>query len=190
MLKINIDNRLNNYDVIVCPGIHNSSLTDSFIHNLKDNSDRFVEHKWLILPTQNYAPYSPLAVYQWLNKYYHSPSNTPPIILICFSAGVVGGIGAALWWQKNGGKVKAFFAFDGWGMPIVRNFPVYRLSHDYFTHWSSAILGQGDSSFYADPEIAHLDLWRSPNNTVGWWVKSPGMKIRCSVAEFLQIFFD
>ena len=142
----------------------------------------------MILPTQNYKPYSPVDVYRWLKENNISPSDTFPLIFICFSAGVVGGLGAALWWQRNGGQVKAFFAFDGWGMPILADFPVYRLSHDYFTHWSSALLGQGDGSFYADPAIAHLDLWRSPDSTMGWWVKSPGMKIRCSATEFLQTF--
>lgn len=146
-------------------------------------------NKWLILPTHDYAPYSPVAVHQWLQKQYSSISDTLPVIFICFSAGVVGGLGAALWWQSNGGKVKAFFALDGWGMPIVANFPVYRLSHDYFTHWTSGLLGSGDNSFYADPNVEHLDLWRSPNNIMGWWIKSPGMKVYCSLVEFLYSVF-
>ena len=100
----------------------------------------------------------------------------------------MGGLGAALWWQTKGGKIKAFFALDGWGMPIVANFPVYRLSHDYFTHWSSALLGSGQNSFYADPEVTHLDLWRYPHKVMGWWVSNLGKQTYCSLAEFLNIF--
>lgn len=174
------------FELVVCPGVHHPNLSADFIQDLQENSDRASEYKWLILPTQHYLPYSPRDVYQWLTHNYVSPLDAPPLVFICFSAGVVGGLGAALWWQSNGGKVKAFLALDGWGMPIVANFPVYRLSHDYFTHWSSALLGTGKDSFYADPAIEHLDLWRSPNTTLGWWVKSTGMKQRCSVAEFLQ----
>ena len=189
-MKVSPDNYSNKFEAIVCPGIHDSNLTDSFIQNIQANSDRFAGLNWLILPTQYYKPYSPVDVYQWLEKKYSAPADTLPLVFICFSAGVVGGLGAALWWQKNGGKIKAFFALDGWGMPIFANFPVYRLSHDYFTHWSSALLGQGDLSFYADPPVDHLDLWRSPKTTMGWWVTSPRMKTRCSAAEFLQNFLS
>jgi hypothetical protein len=69
-----------------------------------------------------------------------------------------------------GGTVKAFLAFDGWGVPLYGNFPIHRISHDYFTHWSSALLGGGEDSFYAEPAVEHLDLWRKPNVCKGWWV--------------------
>lgn len=140
------------------------------------------------MPTSHYAPYSPEDVYQWLTTNNGFPTDTLPLVFICFSAGVVGGLGAAYEWQSQGGRVKAFLALDGWGMPIFANFPIYRLSHDYFTHWSSALLGMGKDSFYADPAITHLDLWQKPSNTMGWWVKSPGVKVRCSLSEFLSIF--
>ena len=188
-MKVSLDNYSSKFEAIVCPGIHHPNLTDDFMQNLRKNSDRLDDYNWSILPTRYYKPYSPMDIYQWLETKYSAPADTLPLIFICFSAGVVGGFGAALWWQQNGGQVKAFFALDGWGMPIVADFPVYRLSHDYFTHWSSALLGTGNDSFYADPAVDHLDLWRSPETTMGWWVKSPGMKIYCSVAEFLQTFF-
>ena len=177
------------FALIVCPGIHPPNLTDYFIQDLQaKNEALFLSHEWLILPTQNYVPYSPVAVYHWLTSHYPSPLNAPPLVFICFSAGVVGGLGAAWMWQMNKGRIKAFFALDGWGVPIVANFPVYRLSHDYFTHWTSALLGTGNNSFYADPGVEHLELWRSPNNTSGWWVKSSGIKIRCSATEFFTFF--
>lgn len=68
-----------------------------------------------------------------------------------------------------GGQIKALIALDGWGVPLGGNFPIYRLSHDSFTHWSSALLGGGTESFYADPPVEHLELWRSPQTTKGWW---------------------
>lgn len=95
----------------------------------------------------------------------------PKLIIISFSAGVVGAISAAWGWQLMGGKIEALIAFDGWGVPLVGNFPIYRISHDYFTHWSSSLLGKGDKSFYADPPVNHLDLWRSPQQVIGWRVE-------------------
>jgi len=59
---------------------------------------------------------------------------------------VVGGWGS-LGVAAIGGHVKAFVLLDGWGVPLVGNFPIHRLSHDYFTQ-SSAVLGSGNDSFY------------------------------------------
>jgi len=64
--------------------------------------------------------------------------------------------------------VKAVIAFDGWGVPLLGNFPIHRISHDRFTDWSSTLWGRNDSSFYAEPDVAHLDLWRSPQTAQGW----------------------
>lgn len=95
-----------------------------------------------------------------------------PLAFVSFSAGVVGAIGAAWMWQFLGGTVKAFIAFDGWGVPLWGSFPIHRFSHDEFTHWSSALLGAGSDSFYADPPVAHLDLWAKPQIAQGWWIQS------------------
>lgn len=95
-----------------------------------------------------------------------------PIIFISFSAGVVGAIGAACLWQLLGGRVKAFIAIDGWGVPLQGNFPIHRMSHDYFTHWSSCLLGSGQNNFYAQPAVDHLSMWKSPQTVQGWWVDS------------------
>ena len=69
------------------------------------------------------------------------------LTFICFSAGVVGGIGAAHLWQSHFGPVRAFIALDGWGVPLFGDFPIYRFSHDEFTHRSSGLLGAGEDSF-------------------------------------------
>ena len=168
--------------IIICPGIHSPELTQSFIQSTQ-NIIGTREH--LILPTERYLPYCAIAITQWLKQHYPSPVNAPPLSFVAFSAGVVGGIGAAWVWQLQGGKVRNFVAFDGWGMPLVANFPIYRVSHDYFTHWSSAILGGGKLGFYAEPAIAHLDLWRSPSLGWGWQVISPGFKTRCLLTDYL-----
>lgn len=94
--------------------------------------------------------------------------GTLPLVWIAFSAGVVGALGAAQGWQWRGGRVRGFYALDGWGMPLGGKFPMYRLSHDRFTHRTSLPLGAGRWNFYADPSVEHWDLWRSPAQVWGW----------------------
>jgi hypothetical protein len=158
--------------VIICPGIHEPQLTQSFLSTLQRSATENLLSHWtqnaLIFPCENYPAYSAIHVLDFLHSHIRP---TKPVILISFSAGVVGARGAAWGWEMGGGKVKAFLAFDGWGVPLYGNFPVHRLSHDYFTHWSSALLGAGADSFYAEPAIEHLDLWRSPDRCKGWWVR-------------------
>ena len=170
--------------LVICPGIHAPQLTQSFIQDLQ--CDPHTANSILIFPTEKYPAYSALDIDRWLKQSLPSPANTPALTFITFSAGVVGGIGAAIAWQVQGGKIKAFIALDGWGVPLIGNFPIYRLSHDFFTHWSSAILGGGDESFYCDPPVEHLDLWRSPIQCWGWQVISSDYKIRCSAAQYLK----
>ena len=159
---------------IICPGIHPPELTDRFVRSLELQN-------YLVLPTQRYLPYNAIAVYQWLEQ--QQLPKTQPLSFIAFSAGVVGGFGAAIAWQLQGGKIHSFIAFDGWGVPLVANFPIYRVSHDYFTHWSSALLGAG-RGFYVEPAVEHLELWRSPIGC-GWRVISPGWKTRDTLNNYL-----
>jgi len=169
--------------IIICPGIHPPELTDSFVLDLRDK----IENDCYILP-KNYAPYSAIAINQWLDR--QPIAKTEPLSFIAFSAGVVGSIGAAMMWQLGGGKVQSLIAFDGWGMPLIANFPVYRVSHDFFTHWSSSLLGAGQTGFYADPEIEHLDLWRSPANISGWQAIAPGCKTRIILNDYLALILN
>lgn len=156
--------------VMICPGIHEPQLTQDFLEALQRDETHHLSSGWtkkvLIFPTQDYPAYSAMHILEFLQRHTR---QTTPVIFISFSAGVAGAIGAAWGWEMLGGKVKAFMAFDGWGVPLYGNFPIYRVSHDYFTHWSSALLGGGAESFYADPAIEHLDLWRSPDRCPGWW---------------------
>ncbi|MEM9537986.1 MAG: hypothetical protein AAGA60_00580 [Cyanobacteria bacterium P01_E01_bin.42] len=161
--------------IFICPGMHSPELTDSFIENLGLSRDRL-----LILPP-HIPPYSGIEILDFLNC---NCDRTASLLCIAFSAGVVGTIFAASVWQGQGGTVSALIALDGWGVPLVGDFTIYRLSHDYFTHWSSALLGAGEESFYADPGVEHLELWRSPR-TIRGWRNARHDKIRCSAAEFL-----
>ncbi|MEP0798391.1 hypothetical protein NDI44_28115 [Trichocoleus sp. DQ-A3] len=173
-------------NVIICPGIHDPALTQNFLEELQPKK----RENLLIFPVQEFAAYSAAAIYNYLCVNLSPPSSqASPVIFISFSAGVVGAIGAAWLWQLSGGTVKALIALDGWGMPLSGNFPIHRLSHDYFTHWSSAVLGSGEESFYADPPVEHLELWRSPQTAQGWWVSSVKGKAETrtytTAAEFL-----
>lgn len=159
--------------VIIIPGIHPPELTQSFLQGIK------APENWLIFPTEDYPAYSAIEVLKFLKK----SQTTESVLFISFSAGVVGGIGAAIAYQLSGIKVKAFIAVDGWGVPLTGNFPIHRVSHDFFTHWSTF---SGADSFYAEPGVEHRYLWSNPQTTVGWWVKSPGLKVRCTAAEFFR----
>ena len=170
--------------IIIIPGIHSPQLTESFVAGIRDK----IKQDYLILPTEEYLPYSPLSVYHWLQQ--QQLSKTEPLAFIAFSAGVVGGMGAAIAWQLQGGKVQSLIALDGWGMPLMANFPIYRVSHDHFTHWSSAILGAGKRGFYTAPAVSHLAIWRSPENCWGWRLISDGLQTRCLLTDYLRDILD
>ncbi|GAB4537772.1 MAG: hypothetical protein Tsb0014_26910 [Pleurocapsa sp.] len=168
--------------IVICPGIHSPQLTDSFVAKI----GKELLNNCLIFPTSEYPAYSIYDIYQWLKIFQGKPSTSPPLIFITFSAGVVGGIGAALAWHQQGGQIKKFMALDGWGVPLIANFPIYRLSHDRFTHWSSAILGGGNQGFYCDPSVEHLTLWRSPDACWGWRTINSRKATPCSAAQYIQ----
>ncbi|MBE9125011.1 MULTISPECIES: hypothetical protein [unclassified Coleofasciculus] len=165
--------------VVICPGIHDPQLTPEFLVGLQHCAIGTLPSDWmqrvLVFPAQEYPAYSAIHILDYLRRHIDSDDSqsdrvTTSLIFISFSAGVVGAMGAAWGWQACGGTVKAFVALDGWGVPLYGNFPIHRLSHDYFTHWSSALLGGGEDSFYADPAVEHLELWGKLHNCQGWWV--------------------
>ncbi|MEH2069137.1 MAG: hypothetical protein V7K47_13415 [Nostoc sp.] len=179
--------------IIICPGIHDRALTESFVSGLLDTSDGSIDEnraKILVFPGKDLLSLSALHILEFLRARLNN-SVESPLIFISFSAGVVGAIGAAHLWQHLGGRVKAFIAIDGWGVPLQGNFPIHRISHDYFTHWSSSLLGGGQNNFYAQPSVEHLSIWRSPETVQGWWVDSSiGIfppKGHLSAAEFLRM---
>jgi hypothetical protein len=174
--------------IIICPGIHEASITESFITGcFHPTTDREI----LVVPTEGILAVSAFHVLQFLRDRLKNKLRSP-VVFISFSAGVVGAIGAALSWQILGGQVQAFMAIDGWGVPLWGNFPIHRLSHDYFTHWSSTLLDGGKDNFYADPSVEHLAIWRSPAIVQGRWVDSltapPQTYLSC--AEFLHLLLN
>ncbi|QKQ75388.1 hypothetical protein [Nostoc sp. TCL240-02] len=194
--------------IIICPGIHEPELTESFRVGLLDLvSNGAIAHNppnILVYPGKDVLVLSAFHILQFLRvsvahrRYGLTDSLKSPIIFISFSAGVVGAIGAAHLWQLLGGSVKAFIAIDGWGVPLQGNFPIHRMSHDYFTHWSSCLLGCGQNNFYAQPAVDHLSMWRclteSPSESTsqavqGCWVDSSieisPPKGRLTAGEFL-----
>ncbi|MDY6785164.1 MAG: hypothetical protein SW833_21905 [Cyanobacteriota bacterium] len=164
--------------VSICPGFHPSELTDSFVRSVTISTSHF-----RIVPIQYYPPYSGKDIFKFLSN---SVSITTPLIFIAFSAGVVGAIAAAREWQRRGSEVRALIALDGWGVPLLGDFPIHRLSHDGFTHWSSQALGGGEEGFYADPSVEHLALWRSPQTVWGWRERGMGLRDRTTAAEFIN----
>ncbi|MEG4026435.1 hypothetical protein [Microcoleus sp. S13C4] len=160
--------------LVICPGVHEPKLTDCFLAGLSglwglaaDRQNQQIVDGVKIFPAHKYPPFSSLDILHFLCSEELAGES---LVFVSFSAGVAGAIGAAWMWQQLGGQVGAFFALDGWGVPLGGNFPIHRISHDRFTHWSSAILGSGGESFYADPAIEHLDLWRDPQTAKGWHV--------------------
>ncbi|MBW4641749.1 MAG: hypothetical protein KME23_01775 [Goleter apudmare HA4340-LM2] len=181
-------------NIIICPGIHEPELTQNFISGLREEiAVSGVNHKTmniLIYPGNSFCNLSGFHILQFLRDRLENRLKSP-VVFISFSAGVVGAIMAASLWQLLGGHVKAFIAMDGWGVPLWANFPIHRMSHDYFTHWSSSLLGSGHNNFYAEPAVDHLFMWRSPQATQGWWVNS-SMAVsppasRLSAAKFLHL---
>lgn len=154
--------------LIICPGYHDRALNDDFLQQCHFPSTAQI----LVFPAHQQPAYSPFHVSQFLQANL-TPKADRPLLFISFSAGVVGAIAAAKNWQELGGNVKGFIALDGWGVPLFGKFPIHRLSHDYFTHWSSApfgikCLGESRDNFYADPPVDHLQLWRQPAITCGY----------------------
>jgi hypothetical protein len=118
--------------IIICPGIHEPELTEGFIQGcLNQGGKKPVDT--VIYPGQGYLTLSTFHILHFLHNRLGNKLESP-VIFICFSAGVIGGIGAATAWQLLGGHVQAFIAIDGWGVPLAGNFPIHRLSHDHYTH--------------------------------------------------------
>jgi hypothetical protein len=168
--------------LVICPGIHPEALTAQFLTSLQGawlqkNTTPFT---YLIAPA-DLPIYSPVALLTWLRQHCRLEQ---PLLLLSYSAGVVRAIGAAWGWQLVGGKIAALIAMDGWGVVLSGHFPIYRLSHDEFTHWSSHLLGGGLESFYAQPGVTHLDLWASPDQARGYWVGAAG-QVPSDAAAFL-----
>ncbi len=160
--------------ILVCPGMHSPVLTAAFLEALQPTLDPNL--LWWVLPYPT-PPYSPQAVLDFLESHWPptpSPHHPVPLIWLSFSAGVVGAIAAARTWRRQGHPVTAFIALDGWGVPLAGDFPIFRLSHDRFTAYTSEWPQRSAGFFYAEPGVEHLELWRSPQTVSGIWIHSQG----------------
>ena len=182
--------------LVICPGVHEIQLTKSLLQGLQlcaahTSVAENRSENLFIFPAQLNPAYSAFHIVQFLQaelrRYQRNVTQTE-LVFLSFSAGVVGAMGAAWTWQQLGGKVKALIALDGWGVPLYGDFPIHRVSHDHFTHWSSAWLGAGADSFFADPAVDHLDLWRSPQTVQGWWVPEDTTTQRSPTATTAAVF--
>jgi hypothetical protein len=101
-----------------------------------------------------------------------APLAGAEVTVIAYSAGVVGAAAALAgnWAQRRGIEIRALVALDGWLVPLFVPFPVYRVSHDHFTHRTSQPFGMGTTNFYADPAVSHRELWANPEAVTGWAV--------------------
>jgi hypothetical protein len=170
---------------IISGGFHSLEITDYFIASFLQIIEEISETNICVIPTQKIAPYNVVNIYHFLCQKCGKPAQSSPLIFMSFSAGVVGSIGAGRLWQRKGGIVKSLFAFDGWGVPLIADFPCYRLSHDYFTHLTSLILGGEKNSFYAQPSVSHLDLWRSLFSVQGYYDTGKGMQ-KTTAREYIS----
>ena len=166
--------------VIICPGVHEGELSDRFIAALQFSA---TDCEYLLFPTEKYPAYSPFHLWQWLQL---QSIEREELLFISFSAGVVAAMGAIIPLQLQKATIKGLVAIDGWGVPLWGNFPIYRCSHDYFTHWSSAILGTGQSSFYSDPAVEHLSMWGEPELCHGRVVHNSYPPQPSSLKEYIQ----
>jgi hypothetical protein len=146
---------------LLIPGLHEPELTTKFV--------------------QSFAPSRQIAIFPHLDRL----NRETEIIIIAFSAGVVLAALLAPFWQLQGKQIKALIALDGWGVALGGNFPIHRCSHDYFTHWSSALLGTGYDNFYAEPSVAHLTLFANPAQVTGWRIEK-GERYFMTLTNYLE----
>ncbi|HIK18455.1 MAG TPA: hypothetical protein IGS53_24655 [Leptolyngbyaceae cyanobacterium M33_DOE_097] len=180
--------------LVVCPGFHAPELTRHFLEAVRAVA---LHHNaavaaWLTdinvtIAEEGHPPYLGLSV-DWLRDRIEADHPPPALLLIGFSAGVVGAIQTAVAWQLHQHPVRALIAVDGWGVPLTGDFPIHRVSHDAWTHWSSVALGGNATHFYAEPAVNHLDLWRSPQTAIGWQI-SPNAAYR-SQTTAAQLLVD
>jgi len=163
-------------NLLICAGIHPFTWTNDFLINFTNSGANFPIENLSVYPTDLYPAYDGRRIYQFIQESYSQSNISYPLIIIAFSAGVVGALIASRLWQRQGGKISALVAVDGWGVPLIADFPIYTLSHDYFTDLTLIRFNSQVESFYAYPSVSHEYIWRSPLQTRGWWQKPYGTK--------------
>lgn len=165
--------------IAICPGFHPPSLTDEFLEVVDLPAPRI---RLTGCPLDGRGLFK-----EWVEAFGYPRDCEYKITVISYSAGGVGAIAACWLWHQAGGQIQSLIALDAWGVVLMGPFPIYRLSHDYFTHCSSSLLGLGDGGFYATPGVDHWQLWRSPHTAIGYgqiYGKTWGLKM--TATEFIQ----
>ncbi|MCU0548244.1 MAG: hypothetical protein MUC48_02740, partial [Leptolyngbya sp. Prado105] len=86
--------------IFVCPGIHSPTLTAQFVKGLE-----LSQQEVLIFPADQ-PVYSPQHVLDFFEP-------QAPVVMIAFSAGVVGAIAATRTWYDRNIPISALIAIDG-----------------------------------------------------------------------------
>lgn len=146
--------------LLLCPGYHSSDLTHSFLQSLL--AAMTPDRLW-VLPIWTASRNLP-----WLLTAKDAPQKEQTLNIIAFSAGVVAAYPLVMAWQSMGGTSR-LIAIDGWGMPLMGDLSIYRMSHDRWTHRTTYFPSASESKgyFYSCPGVEHLALWQSPHRAVG-----------------------
>lgn len=173
--------------IVICPGLVAAAASQRFWQMVQQhlsaeaNPSTMASNDVIFLPP-DCPVYSPEHVLQALQPFLTPVQN--PWVWIGFSAGVVGGLGAARHCHPQF-PVQRFIALDAWGVPLIAPFPIDHLSHDRWTHQVVSTFNTLNSSFYADPGVNHLDLWETPSTVTGWDCKLDHSPIPTTAADYI-----
>jgi hypothetical protein len=165
---------------LVIPGVVPQEATDRFVQQLDIAGGCCVP--------VSIAPYSPIA----LDRFTRTQDLDSDLVVIAYSAGCVGALGWIPLWHRQQKTVKALIAMDGWPVPFWGKFPIYRVSHDLYTHRTTLRLGAGLEQFYCDPAVEHRRLWAYPETAWGLWnrVQKPQESHKTTALDFLQCVLE
>ncbi len=178
--------------VILCPGLQGADQSPHFWQAIQAQRSAAIAAAlpsslpWVVIPP-DCPVYSPQHVYEYIQSY--ATAGLEEWIWIAYSAGVVGALGAARRWHEQF-PIRALIALDGWGLPLTAPFPVYHLSHDGVTHFGVKFMNRLAGTFYAEPAVSHLELWRSPQTVTGWASYTQGDRRFTTAAAFVAQLID
>lgn len=153
--------------IIICGGIHSIKITKKFVDLIKIQLKDNLRESYLIIPLNQRPPYDAKNLFDNLMENGVLPQEKA-LTIIAFSAGVVGCLAMARKWQREGGIINCLIAFDGWGVPLIGDFPIHCFSHDLFTHLTTCFWVNNNEHFYAQPAVSHLEMWTAPLTVSGY----------------------
>jgi hypothetical protein len=174
--RISIISAMASSRFLVIPGVVPQEATDRFVQQLDIVGGCCVP--------AGVAPYNPWA----LERFTQTQDLDSDLVVLAYSAGCVGALGWIPLWQRQKKTIKALIAIDGWPIPFWHKFPLYRVSHDFYTHRTTLRLGAGLEQFYCEPAVEHRRLWTAPEKAWGLWNPSnkPKEAQKTTALDFLQ----